>query len=234
MKTPSTMKTEKLILLLPVICLGLLATTGSAQTSSVTKARSAPGPDPDLFDGTAGEAESRPENGIISDFEMGSGESNPNASKSGQQQQQQQGQGGQPGSGGGGSQSQQSGQQGQGGGGGGSEEMIEEGEMPEQQGQQGQQGQGGQQGQQGQQSQSSQSSQSSQQSNSNAPQNDVQLGDESLKIETVDLPADENLIGQEESKGKETKDTAGGGASGQQGPRRNTGVEQGDAMPSDI
>ena len=88
------------------------------------------------------------------------------------------------------------------------------------------------QGQQGQ--QSANSSSSSQQSSQQAPSGNVKLGDESLKIETVEIPADESLVGQQDDKKKETKDSIGKSASGQQGPRRNTGVEQGDAMPSDI
>jgi len=62
----------------------------------------------------------------------------------------------------------------------------------------------------------------------------VKLGDDSLKIDTVDLPADEELVGQQDDGKPEAKDTGAGGASGKQGPRRNTGVEEGDSMPSDI
>ena len=62
----------------------------------------------------------------------------------------------------------------------------------------------------------------------------MQLGDESLKIETVDMPADEDLIGQQDDGKPEAKDSGSGGAGGKQGPRKNTGIEQGDSMPSDI
>ena len=207
-----------------------------AQSTSASRVREVPGPNPDLFDGTKAEEESRPESGIISDFEMGSGESDPQASQNSKQQQQdQQGSQGQQQGGGSGGSGPQGSEQGQGGG--GSEEKIEEGEMPEQQqGQQGQQGEQGQQGGQqgGQQSQSSSSSSSSQKGGQPPPKNNVTLGDDSLKIETVEMPADESLIGQEESKKPAAEDTGAGGASGKQGPRQNTGVEQGDAMPSDI
>jgi len=224
------MKTKPPITFLLAACL-LLPLSAAAQPTTVRKARSAPGPDPDLFDGSAAEAEDRPESGIISDFEMGSGESAQQSSQSRNKEQEQQQEGQQQGGGAG--QGSENGEQ-QEGSGGGASEMIEEGQQEAQEfGQQGEQGaqQGGQQG--GQQG-SQQSSSSSRQSSQQAPTEEVKLGDESLKIETVDLPADEEMIGQKENKKAEAKDVSGSGASGKQGPRRNTGVERGDAMPSEI
>ena len=225
------MKTTPSITLILTACLLLpLTSLSQSNASTVKKSRPAPGPDPDLFDGSQLEAESRPESGIIADFEIGSGESSkrPLQIQSNQQQPGGQGRGGS-----GGGQIPQGKQQQ--GGGGSSSEMIEEGQQESddfgEQGEKSQQGeqQQGQQGQQG-----KESSSSSEQGNQQAPTETVQLGDESLKIETVDLPADAELIGQKDDEKPEAKDVTGKTASGKQGSRRNTGVEQGDSMPSDL
>jgi len=212
------MNTTPSITSLLIACV-LLPVTSVAQSTTVKKVRSAPGPDPDIFDGSQLEAESRPQSGIISDFEMGSGNS---AKRPPQTQSNEQKLGGQGRGGSRGDQIPQGKQQQ--GGGGSSSEMIEEGQQESDDfGEQGPEGQQG-----------AKSSSESAQNNQEAPSESVKLGDESLKIETVDLPADEDLIGQKDDKKPEAKDVTGATASGKQGPRRNTGVEQGEAMPSEL
>jgi len=212
-------------------------------------------PDPSLFDGSAFPEEERPEQAMISQFEVPGGEPPP-PTRDEQGPGQQQGGGGQGPGGDGGQQPGGGGQMAGGGGqeqtpgGGGEEEgdgslpQIAESQMgdPNADGQEGEGGGGGQQGQPGQQGQQGQAGA---QGAANAPQvatdqqgralerpSEVQIGDEGAKLAEADTPEADPSKDLESTPGEDRMSVQA--ASGNQPGNRGKGTEQGVVMPSNL
>ncbi len=221
---------------LPLLVAALLAVDAAAQASSTPPV--APGastprtkqnppsksavkakgvlPDPDLLDGSKYEPEKRPLYGMISEIEMGEQESqqqdrvSPNSgpqNPSGAESQQQQ-------AGGGAQQQQQQQAQQQGGAGGSSQAITQGGPQGEAVGAQAQSLQG-------------------QPQQAGGPQQggarDMQIGDATLQIQTVQQTPD--MVGTEASKAQQYEKKV---PAGQQSNNRNQGVEKGKVIPKGL